>query len=62
MWIVTCKHCVQDKPVVAIRMDTSGGTRVYTISSAKWGMHPKEDVAVTPLDWTTTATRSLMKS
>ena len=49
MWIVTCKHCVQDKPVVAIRMDTSGGTRVYTISSAKWWMHPKEDVAVTPL-------------
>ena len=47
VWIVTCKHCIQDTPVVAIRMDTSGGTRVYTIRSAKWWMHPEEDVAVT---------------
>ena len=48
VWIVTCKHCVQDTPVVAVRVDTSDGTRVYTIRSAKWWMHPEEDVAVTP--------------
>ena len=48
MWIVTCKHCVQDTPVVAVRVDTSDGTRVYTIRSAKWWTHPEEDVAVTP--------------
>ena len=49
IWIVTCKHCIQNTPVVAIRMDTGGGTRVYTIRSAKWWTHPDEDVAVTPL-------------
>ena len=48
VWIVTCRHCVQDTPVVAVRVDTSDGTRVYTIRSAKWWMHPEEDVAVTP--------------
>ena len=48
VWIVTCKHCVQDTPVVAVRVDTSDGTRVYTIRSAKWWTHPEEDVAVIP--------------
>ena len=47
-WIVTCKHCVQDAPVVAVRIDTTKGTRVYTIRASKWWVHPDEDVAVTP--------------
>lgn len=50
IWIVTCKHCLRGIPIIAVRMDTkSGGTRVYTFPSAKWFMHPTEDVAVTPL-------------
>ena len=48
LWIVTCQHCVQDTPVVAIRIDTTDGTRVYTIRASKWWMHPDADVAVTP--------------
>ncbi len=48
MWIVTCKHCVHDTPVVAVRMDTNAGTRVYTIRASKWTIHPEADVAVTP--------------
>ena len=47
-WIVTCKHCVQDASVVAVRIDTTEGTRVYTIRVSKWWIHPDEDVAVTP--------------
>ena len=50
MWIVTCKHCVSDSAVMAVRIDTkSGGTRVYPVHSDKWILHPTEDVAVTPL-------------
>ena len=48
LWIVTCQHCVQDTPVVAIRIDTTDGTRVYTIRASKWWMHPDADLAVTP--------------
>ncbi len=48
MWIVTCKHCIQDTPVVAVRADTNDGTRVYPIRASKWSRHPNEDVAVTP--------------
>lgn len=48
LWIVTCQHCVKDTPVVAIRIDTTDGTRVYTIRASKWWMHPDADVAVTP--------------
>ena len=47
-WIVTCKHCVQDATAVAVRIDTTEGTRVYTIRASKWWTHPNEDVAVTP--------------
>lgn len=47
-WIVTCKHCVQDTSIVAVRMDTNDGTRVYTIRASKWTLHPEADVAVTP--------------
>lgn len=48
MWIVTCKHCVQNAPVVAVRIDTKEGTRVFTIRASKWWTHPDDDVAVTP--------------
>ena len=48
LWIVTCQHCVQDTPVVAVRVATTDGTRVYTIRASKWWMHPDQDVAVTP--------------
>lgn len=48
MWIVTCKHCVEDASAVAVRMDTGDGTRVYTIRATKWTIHPEADVAVTP--------------
>ena len=46
-WIVTCQHCVQDTPVVAVRVDTTDGTRVYTIRASRWWTHPEQDVAVT---------------
>lgn len=48
LWIVTCRHCVRDIPVVAVRVDTNDGTRVYTIRASKWTMHRDEDVAVAP--------------
>ena len=50
LWIVTCKHSVEDQPVTAVRLDTkSGGTRVYPIRLNQWTVHPSQDVAVTPL-------------
>ena len=49
LWIVTCHHCIQDTPVVAIRINTANGPQVYTIRASRWWMHPDEDVAVTPL-------------
>ena len=48
LWIVTCQHCIQDTPVVAIWIDTIEGTRVYTIRASKWWTHLDADVAVTP--------------
>ena len=48
LWIVTCQHCVQGTPTVAVRIDTKNGTRVYTIRAFKWWMHPDQDVAGTP--------------
>ena len=47
-WIVTCQHCVQDTPVVPVRVDTTDGTQVYTIRASKWWMDPDQDVAMTP--------------
>ena len=50
IWIVTCKHCLRNSGVMAVRIDTkSGGTRVYPVHSGKWTAHPTEDVAVAPL-------------
>ena len=48
LWIVTCQHCVQETPAVAVRIDTKDGTRVFTIRAFKWWMHPDQDLVVTP--------------
>ena len=48
LWIVTGHHCVRDTPVVAVRIRTADGTRVYATRASTWWMHPDEDVAVTP--------------
>lgn len=48
IWIVTCKHCVPDSGVVAVRVNTKhGGTRIFTFPSERWTRHPTEDVAIT---------------
>ena len=50
MWFVTCKHCIPESGVVAVRLNTrTGGTRVYLFGSEQWTLHPSEDVAVCPL-------------
>ena len=50
VWVVTCKHCVENIPIVGVRLNIkSTGTRVYTIRSEQWTMHPREDVAVSPM-------------
>ena len=49
VWVVTCKHCVPEKGVVAVRVNTKdGGTRIYAIDAERWTRHPTEDVAITP--------------
>ncbi|MDE2796701.1 MAG: serine protease [Gemmatimonadota bacterium] len=48
LWIVTCQHCIQETPAVAVRIDTRDGTRVFTIRAFKWWMHPDQDLVVTP--------------
>ena len=52
LWIVTCKHCIRDYAVTAVRLDTkNGGTRVYPIHLNKWTVHPSQDIAVTSLSF-----------
>ena len=48
--IVTCKHCVPETGVAAVRVNTThGSTRIYVIDAERWTRHPTEDVAITPL-------------
>ena len=50
IWIVTCKHCVPESGVTAVRVNTTdGSTRIYAIGAERWTRHPTEDVAITPL-------------
>ena len=50
MWFVTCKHCIPESGVVAVRLNTrTGGTRIDLFGSEQWTLHPSEDVAVCPL-------------
>ena len=50
IWIVTCKHCIPDSGVVAVRLNTKDGrTRIFAIRSEQWTRHLTEDVAITPL-------------
>ena len=50
LWLVTCKHCLGDTKEVAFRINTkSTGTRVFSVPSESWMVHPTEDIAISPL-------------
>ena len=50
IWIVTCKHCVAETGVTAVRVNTTdGSTRIYAVDAERWTRHPTEDVAITAL-------------
>ncbi len=50
LWIVTCKHCVEGKRLIGVRLNTAdGGTSTYLSNENVWTTHPTMDVAVTML-------------
>ena len=50
LWIVTCKHCVEGKKLIGVRINTvDGGTRTYLSAENEWTPHPTMDVAVAML-------------
>ena len=47
VWIVTCKHAVQNQPLVGIRLNTSAdGSVIYLTPSTSWKQSSSDDVAV----------------
>ena len=48
IWIVTCKHCIPESGLVAVRVNMKNGrTRIFAFPSERWTRHPTEDVAIT---------------
>ena len=50
LWAVTCKHCVEGKRRIGVRINTvQGGTTTYLSAESNWTKHPTLDVAVAML-------------
>ena len=50
LWVVTCKHCVEGKKLIGVRLNTvDGDTSTYLSEENVWTIHPTMDVAVTML-------------
>ena len=51
VWVVTCKHAVENSPFIGLRLNTTtGGSLTYVTTGASWKRDRQADVAVLKFD------------